>query len=57
MHIAEDLLLTTQKTIDEIAFETGFTNKVTFFKIFREKHNCTPKSYRLQHLEDLQTKL
>lgn len=57
MHIAEDLLLTTQKTIDEIAFETGFTNKVTFFKTFREKHNCTPKSYRLQHLEDLHTKL
>ncbi len=57
MHIAEDLLLTTQKTIDEIAFETGFTNKVTFFKTFREKHNCTPKSYRLQNLKDIHTKL
>ena len=29
LHIAKDLLLTTKKTIDEIVFEAGFSNKVT----------------------------
>lgn len=37
LHIAKDLLLTTKKTIDEIVFDSGFSNKVTFFKAFREK--------------------
>jgi putative N6-adenine-specific DNA methylase len=32
LHIAKDLLLTTKKTIDEIVFDSGFSNKVTFFK-------------------------
>lgn len=51
LHIAKDLLLTTKKTIDEIVFESGFSNKVTFFKVFREKYECTPKEYRMKHLE------
>ena len=43
LHVAKDLLLKTKKTIDEIVFEAGFSNKVTFFKVFREKYGCTPK--------------
>lgn len=54
LHVAEDLLLTTKKTIDEIVFEAGFANKVTFFKVFREKYDCTPKKYRMMHLKDIQ---
>lgn len=53
LHIAKDLLLTTKKTIDEIVFDSGFSNKVTFFKAFREKYECTPKEFRMKHLEEI----
>jgi len=53
LHIAKDLLLTTKKTIDEIVFESGFSNKVTFFKSFREKYECTPKEFRMKHLHEI----
>ncbi|MDD3039305.1 response regulator [Bacteroides sp.] len=53
LHIVKDLLLTTKKTIDEVAFESGFSNKVTFFKVFREKYACTPKEFRDRHLEEM----
>ena len=53
LHIAKDLLLTTKKTIDEIVFDSGFSNKVTFFKVFREKYGCTPKEFRMKHLEEV----
>lgn len=54
MYVAKDLLLKTKKTIDEIVFEAGFSNKVTFFKVFREKYGCTPKEFRTKHLEEVQ---
>lgn len=53
LHIAKDLLLTTKKTIDEIVFDSGFSNKVTFFKVFREKYECTPKEFRMKNLEEV----
>ena len=53
LHIAKDLLLTTKKTIDEIVFDSGFSNKVTFFKVFREKYDCTPKEFRMKQLEEV----
>ncbi|WP_368126505.1 helix-turn-helix transcriptional regulator, partial [Bacteroides faecis] len=53
LHVAKDLLLKTQKTIDEIVFESGFSNKVTFFKVFREKYGCTPKEFRMKNLEEV----
>ncbi len=54
LHVAKDLLLTTQKTIDEIVFDSGFSNKVTFFNVFREKYECTPKEFRMKHLKEIQ---
>ena len=54
LHIAKDLLLTTKKTIDEIVFDSGFSNKVTFFKVFREKYECTPKEFRQKYLWEVQ---
>lgn len=55
LHVAKDLLLSTKKTIDEIVFDSGFSNKVTFFKVFREKYECTPKEFRMKHLEEVQS--
>lgn len=46
LHIAEDLLIKSKLTIDEIIFKSGFANRVSFFKAFSKKHGCTPKEYR-----------
>ena len=53
LHVAKNMLQTTQKTIDEIVFASGFTNKVTFFKAFKEKYGCTPKEYRTAYLDSM----
>lgn len=45
LYVAKDLLLKTKKTIDEIVFDSGFSNKVTFFKVFRESMNVRQKSF------------
>ncbi len=54
LHVARELLLKTRKTIDEIVFDSGFSNKVTFFKAFRDKYGCTPKEFRLKHLGEVE---
>lgn len=54
LHVAKDLLLTTKKTIDEVVFESGFSNKVTFFKVFREKFECTPKEFRMKQMKEVE---
>lgn len=43
---AEQLLSTTQMSIDEIIYKSGYANRGTFFKNFSAKFGCTPKSYR-----------
>lgn len=43
---AEKLLVSTDKTISEIAYETGFTSASYFTKIFRERKGCTPNLYK-----------
>lgn len=53
LHIAKNLLMKTKKTIDEIVFESGFSNKVTFFKAFKEQNKCTPKEFRMKYLKDI----
>lgn len=53
LHVAKSLLLTTKKTIDEIVYDSGFSNKVTFFKAFKEKYGCTPREFRKKHLEEI----
>ncbi|MEO1033543.1 MAG: helix-turn-helix domain-containing protein [Bacteroidota bacterium] len=32
--------------VKTIYFEVGFNNKVTFYKAFKKKHNCTPTAYK-----------
>lgn len=46
---AADLLVKTRLTIDEIVFQSGFTNRSTFYRSFSKKYNCTPTAYRKQH--------
>lgn len=46
---AADLLVKTKLTIDEIVFQSGFTNRSTFYRAFSKKYNCTPTEYRKQH--------
>lgn len=45
MH-AEKILKTTNKTIQEIMYESGFNNKTYFYREFLKKHNKTPKEFR-----------
>ncbi|MDD3079920.1 MAG: helix-turn-helix domain-containing protein [Paludibacter sp.] len=53
LHLATDLLLKTKMTIDEVVYKSGFSNKVTFFKAFHKKYNCTPKEFRTKNEADI----
>lgn len=44
---ARHLLLSTQKTIDDIANEVGYNNKGYFYKIFQKKYGMTPRQFRM----------
>ena len=48
---AQYLIVTTNKTLLDIAIETGFNNLPHFTKIFKKKVNNTPGAYRKQILE------
>ncbi len=52
--IVERLLLTTQLSIEEIMDKTGFTNRGTFYKVFAQKFEMTPKQYRNKKKKDIQ---
>ena len=44
---AEELLAeNTDERIKNIYFDVGFNNKSTFYKAFKQRHNCTPVEYR-----------
>ncbi|GEP97527.1 hybrid sensor histidine kinase/response regulator [Chitinophaga cymbidii] len=43
------LLVSTQLTVSEIFYKTGFNNKSYFFKEFKKRYQCSPKEYRDQH--------
>ena len=49
--VAKRLLLTTDKSITEIAMETGFTDASYFIKKFRLTNGMTPFRYRSNHLK------
>ena len=48
---AKRLLLTTDKSITEIAMETGFTDASYFIKKFRLTNGMTPFRYKSNHLK------
>ncbi|VAW37832.1 hypothetical protein MNBD_GAMMA01-777, partial [hydrothermal vent metagenome] len=43
---AADLLKTSDQTISEITYETGFNNRSYFYRIFKEEFNCSPSDFR-----------
>lgn len=46
---AKQLLLTTKLPLYDIAAATGFENEFYFSKVFKQKENITPKTYRRNH--------
>jgi len=46
LDIVKKLLITTDMTVDEIMYETGFHNRGNFFRIFLQRFGTTPKKYR-----------
>lgn len=52
--VAERLLLTTQLSIDEIMYKTGYANRGTFYKVFAQRFEMTPKQYRTLKQGDVQ---
>ncbi|NLN48230.1 MAG: helix-turn-helix transcriptional regulator [Clostridiales bacterium] len=43
---AEKLLFTTNKTVQENMFLSGFNNKAYFYRLFSKKHNKITTEYR-----------
>lgn len=43
---AVNLLSTTNKTITDISYESGFPSTKAFNKLFKDIYNCTPTAYR-----------
>lgn len=46
---AENLLKTTNKTVQEIMYDCGFNNKAYFYRAFSKEFGSTPKEYRNHH--------
>ena len=46
LHIAKDLLLCSNKSFTEIAFECGFTSQSYFNYVFKKQVGVTPKQYK-----------
>ncbi len=49
VHIAKNLLVTTEYDIEEIAWRAGFSSAAYFIKTFRTDTTMTPKKYRNLH--------
>lgn len=49
MESAENLLLSTEKKVHEIALETGFENTNHFIRLFKKEYGSTPQAYRETH--------
>lgn len=45
------LLLHSQMTISDIAFELGFTNRTVFYQAFERSYGETPRQYRIRNQE------
>ena len=56
MHVARDLLLNSQLTIDEIIYKSGFSSRSPFFKAFAEKYECTPNEFREKYKDQVTSK-
>lgn len=43
---AQQLLVTSDRTVTDIMYDSGFTCPTHFYKVFREQTGCTPREYR-----------
>ncbi len=48
---SSELLQNTQKTISEIAYETGFNDPAYFARLFKKRLNLTPSEFRLSKMD------
>jgi len=46
---SEELLKTTDLNISQILYTLGFSSRSYFSKIFKEKYNCSPSTYKAQN--------
>ena len=46
VQVAMDLLIRTNRSMRDVALESGFGSVATFNRVFREKKGCTPSQYR-----------
>ena len=46
LQVAIDLLIRTNRSMRDVAIESGFGSVATFNRVFREKKGCTPTQYR-----------
>lgn len=51
MEKAKELLITTEKSITDVATETGFQSIHYFSRTFKKKENMTPHDYRVKYAE------
>jgi signal transduction histidine kinase/DNA-binding response OmpR family regulator/ligand-binding sensor domain-containing protein len=49
LKVTAQLLITTNLTVTEIFFRTGFNNQSYFFREFKKRYNCAPSEYREQN--------
>jgi DNA-binding response OmpR family regulator len=52
LSIVKKLLITTQLSIDEIMYKAGYVNRGSFYRAFSQKFRTTPKSYRMNQVEE-----
>lgn len=48
-HAAELLISAPEKSVTEVFYTAGFSNKSTFYGYFKKTYNATPSSFRKQH--------
>ncbi|MGA9637443.1 helix-turn-helix domain-containing protein [Flavobacterium sp.] len=46
VEVAENLIRTSELNISEIVYSVGLSSRSYFSKIFKEKYNCSPKTYQ-----------
>ncbi len=46
MNQAKLLLITTNKSVSDIAFEVGYSSGASFTNVFTDKIGCSPKQFR-----------